>query len=120
MVGAQHAHGDPVAACLACALCGNSVGPASPLSLSIFSFRRGLRRTLLAWGGGRDARGKRSDWWGANWCRLSTKKEKVESDGTLMSSLPLLLGRGYAVLAARPEWTSVSTASKCEELDQHR
>lgn len=48
LVEAQPAHGDSVAAWLACAL-RNSVGPASPSNLSVFSFRR-LRRT--AWGGG--------------------------------------------------------------------
>lgn len=48
-VEAQPAHGDSVAACLACAL-GTYAGPASSFSLSFFSFRRGLRRTL-AWGG---------------------------------------------------------------------
>lgn len=29
-------------------------------------------------------------------------------------------GQGYVVLVTCPEWASVSTASKCEELYQYR
>lgn len=79
-VEAQPTHGDSVAACLACAL-GNAVGPASPPSLSFFSFRRRLRRILLPEVGVRGVRGNRGDWQGANWYGLSTKAEEVEGGG---------------------------------------
>lgn len=63
-------------------------------------------------------RGSRGDWQGAKWYRFSTKGEKV--DGVDFDVLSATIGQGYAVLVTCPEWASVSTASKCEELDQHR
>lgn len=45
---------------------------------SFFSFRRGLRRTLLPGVRVGGVRGSRGDWQGAKWYRFSTKGEKVD------------------------------------------
>lgn len=97
--------------------CGPCLPPTTP-SLSFFSFRRGLKRTLLPGVGVGGVRGSRGDWQGVKWYRFSTKGEKV--DRVELDVFSATIGQVYAVLAACPEWASVSTASKCEELDQHR